>query len=336
MTPMTPMTAARLPHSAPPPSSEVVLDAPARSQLEALAHTLLTVADGRIDTPQWVGAVRHAWADAPASLRRALTEYRRDSGTSGALLLRGLPIDPGTVPDTPTVPGSVQRTATLPAAVLMLVAHGLGDPVSYRPEKSGALVQDVVPVPGLEDFQGNAGSTRLTFHVENAFHEHRPDHVLLLCLRADHEREAELRLCSSRQVLPRLGESSLAVLRGPHFETSPPPSFATDGDRRPHAVLAHGDEDPVLRIDEAATRPLDARAATALAELSDLFQESYRAVRLAPGDLAVVDNRVTVHGRSAFVPRYDGRDRWLQRTFVAADLRRSRSHRPGDGQVLTR
>ncbi|WP_405776082.1 TauD/TfdA family dioxygenase [Streptomyces sp. NBC_00859] len=328
------MTTARLPQNAPARYGEAVLDAPARSQLEALAHTLLAAAGGRIDTPQWVGAVRHAWAGAPAGLRRALTEFRRDSGVAGSVVLRGLPIDPDAVPDTPTVPGSVQRAATLPAAVLMLAAHGLGDPVSYRPEKSGALVQDVVPVPGLEDFQGNAGSTRLTFHVENAFHEHRPDHVLLLCLRADHEQQAELRLCSSRQVLPRLSESSLAVLRAPRFETSAPPSFAMGGDRQPHAVLVHGAEDPVLRIDEAATRPLDARAAAALAELSALFQESYRAVRLAPGDLAVVDNRVTVHGRSAFVPRYDGRDRWLQRTFVAADLRRSRGHRPGDGQVL--
>ena len=48
----------------------------------------------------------------------------------------------------------------------------------------------------------------------------------------------------------------------------------------------------------------------------------------------MVDNRVTVHGRTAFRPRYDGRDRWLQRTFVAADLRRSREYRPGDGYVL--
>jgi L-asparagine oxygenase len=47
-----------------------------------------------------------------------------------------------------------------------------------------------------------------------------------------------------------------------------------------------------------------------------------------------VDNRVTVHGRTAFQPRYDGRDRWLQRTFALADLRRSRGYRPNDGYVL--
>lgn len=316
------------------PSYDVELDARTAARLAELARELLTVAGGRLDSPQWIRAARRAWVHAPTELRGLLAEFRRDSGTPGALLLRGLPLGEGAVPDTPTARGSVQRAATVPAAVLMLIAHGLGDPIAYRQEKSGALVQDVVPVPGLEDFQGNAGSTRLTFHVENAFHEHRPDYVMLSCLRADHEQSAELRLCSARQVLPRLGEPALSVLRGPNFETAAPPSFSADGGGRPHAVLADSAEDPVLRIDEAATRPLDAAAAAAMAELSELFQDSYQAVRLAPGDLAIVDNRVTVHGRSAFTPRYDGRDRWLQRTFVAADLRRSRTHRPADAHVL--
>ena len=56
----------------------------------------------------------------------------------------------------------------------------------------------------------------------------------------------------------------------------------------------------------------------------------------APGDLAILDNRVTVHGRTPFRPRYDGADRWVQRTFVIADLRRSGDHRARDGYVITR
>jgi L-asparagine oxygenase len=43
-----------------------------------------------------------------------------------------------------------------------------------------------------------------------------------------------------------------------------------------------------------------------------------------------------VHGRTAFTPRYDGRDRWLQRIFSLRDLRRSRDFRPDDGHVLVR
>ncbi|MEV6211212.1 TauD/TfdA family dioxygenase [Kitasatospora sp. NPDC051914] len=303
--------------------------------MEQLAEDLRSVAGGQIDSPEWIRATRQAWAGAPEQLRSTLAEFRRDSDTSGTLLIRGLPVaDEHGIPDTPAVGGSVQRTASVPAAVLMLAAHGLGDPIAFQQEKSGALVQDVVPVPGQEDFQGNAGSTRLTFHVENAFHDHRPDYVMLLCLRADHDGSAELRTCSARQVLPDLSEATLHTLRGPHFVTAPPPSFGSGREGRPHAVLTGSPEDPVLRVDEAATKPLTRQAAAAMAELGDLFQNSHNAVRLLPGDLAIVDNRVTVHGRSAFRPRYDGRDRWLQRTFVAADLHRSRALRPGDGHVL--
>ncbi|MER6234200.1 TauD/TfdA family dioxygenase [Streptomyces sp. NPDC001616] len=78
------------------------------------------------------------------------------------------------------------------------------------------------------------------------------------------------------------------------------------------------------------------RAATALAEFGRACEASARTLRLTPGDLVIIDNRVTVHGRTAFHPRYDGADRWLQRTYVTTDLRRSRDHRPHDGHILTR
>jgi L-asparagine oxygenase len=56
-------------------------------------------------------------------------------------------------------------------------------------------------------------------------------------------------------------------------------------------------------------------------------------VALEAGDLLVVDNAVSVHGRSPFPARYDGTDRWLQRTFVVADLAASATER--SGRVIT-
>lgn len=311
------------------------LDAVEHEWLDRIARDLLDVAGGRLDSPEWVAAARRAWEDAPAALRHALKEFRRDSGAGGALLLRNLPVDEDNLPPTPKAEGSVVREATVSAAVLVLVAHGLGDPGAFRAEKSGALVQNVVPVPGKEEVQGNVGSAHLTFHTENAFHHHRPDFVLLGCVRPDHERIAELRLVCSRQVLPKLGEQARSALSSAEFVTAPPPSFgATSGEVPPRAVLRGDPDDPDLCVDQAATRPVTERAVAAMAELGELFDNSFNGLRLDAGDLAIVDNRVTVHGRSAFTPRYDGADRWLQRTFVFADLRRSRGHRPGDGYVL--
>ncbi|WP_318199480.1 clavaminate synthase family protein [Streptomyces sp. SCL15-4] len=301
------------------------------------ARSVARTANGMLDDPEFTAAARAAWERLPVRLRETVRAFRRHSGDTGALLIRGIPVDEEPLPPTPVVSGSVRRRATTPATtLLMTAAGGLGDPAAYAAEKSGALVQDVVPVPGQEEFQGNAGSTPLSFHTENAFHEHRPDFVMLLCLRADHDGTAALRTGSVRQALPALPDRTREILRLPEFSTQPPPSFGTAGGSTPPGPVLCGDaDDPDLRVDFAATTGTTPRARMALAELEAAVDAAAHTVRLAPGDLVVVDNRVTTHGRTAFRPRYDGADRWLLRTFAVADLRRSRGHRPGDGYVLS-
>lgn len=310
-------------------TSGVLLD----EDLQAFGEVARQLADeSPVDTRMFVAAVRRAWEDVPAGVRVAIRDFRRHSGPDGRLVLTGLPL--GDVPDTPMVTGSVQRTATVPAAMLLLVAHGLGDPASFLAEKSGAFVQDVVPVPGQEHVQGNVGSVELTFHTENAFHPHRPDHVMLLCLRPDHDEVAELRTACARRLLPNLSADVREALHRKEFMTAAPPSFGGTGAATAHAILTGDPDDPDLCYDQAATRATTAASEVALAVLNEVIREHSDGVRLRHGDLAIVDNRVTMHGRSSFTPRYDGRDRWLQRTFAFADLRRSRDHRPGDGGVL--
>jgi L-asparagine oxygenase len=303
--------------------------------LATLARSLTAAAPGRVDDVTWVAAARCGWEDTPAVLRRSIRAFRRDSGRDGRLLIRGFPVPAAELPPTPSVGGSVQVVATVPAAMLVMVACGLGDPTAFQSEKSGALVQDVVPVPGSESFQSNEGSALLSFHIENAFHPHRPDYVLLLCLRADHAGVAGLRTSCIRSVQPLLDPHTRDALFAPEYVTAAPPSFGVGtAVAERHAVLSGAPEDPDLRVDLAATEAVSPRARAALGRLGELFELTAHTVRLAPGDLAIVDNRVTVHGRTAFQPRYDGCDRWLQRTFVSVDLRRSRALRAGDGHVL--
>ncbi|MEV0927083.1 TauD/TfdA family dioxygenase [Streptomyces spongiicola] len=302
--------------------------------VEAVAREILDVAGGRVDSPEFVAAARDAWENLPGPLRQAIRRFRRHSGPRGRLLLRGLPVG-DVARDTPLVADSVQRDASVAAAVLLMAACGLGDPAVFRREKSGALVHDVVPVPGREEFQGNAGSALLSFHTENAFHEYRPDYVMLLCLRADHEGVAGTRTACVREVLDLLSPASREALARPEFVTEAPPSFGPGaGDAPGHPVLGGSWEDPDLRVDFSATRAATTGGADALAELGTLFEQVSATSQLLPGDLVIVDNHVTVHGRTAFTPRYDGRDRWLQRTFALTSLRRSRGWRPDDGYVL--
>lgn len=117
--------------------------------------------------------------------------------------------------------------------------------------------------------------------------------------------------------------------------TKPPPSFEDiTSEEIPHPVLLGDLEDPNILIDFAATHPLNDAAKVAMMEMREAFIKTMTTYELRVGDLAVVDNRIAVHGRTSFVPRYDGADRWLQRVYGHLDNRRSRVNRPGGGSVL--
>jgi len=313
--------------------SSLVLDASEESEMDLLAKKLTAVAPGRVDDPEWLAAARDYSCHIPARLAEQIRRFRADPGPHGVLHVRGLPVRPD-VP-TPNEPGSVERNATLSAAVLTLCMLSLGEVVAFRNEKSGALVQNVVPVPGQEKHQSNAGSIMLEMHVENVHHDHRPEFVSLLCLRNDHEDQAGLQVASIRDALPLLSLPHRKILGEPRFESTPPSSFGGNGANPVHPVLYGAPDDPDIRVDFCNTRPTDEGAAAAFLALRHAIEAVRTKIVLSAGDLAVVDNRVTLHGRTAFVPRYDGRDRWLQRAFVHADHRRSRHLRAANGNILT-
>ncbi len=290
---------------------------------------------GLVNDGKWLTAAEQLAATVPLRARQAIRRFQRDPGLDGVLLLSNLWVDPEELPPTPTQQGSVEREATLPAATQALIAMCLGELIAYQNEKGGALVQNVVPVQGQEESQSNAGSAVLAMHTENAFHPHRPDYVLLMCLRNDHEDRAVLLTGPLRRALPHIPAPVRAVLRQERFETKAPPSFLASGAKDlHHAVLTGAREDPDIVVDFHATRPLDEAAREAMGVLRQQLAAAAQEFVLRPGDLAILDNRVTVHGRSEFVPRYDGRDRWLHRTFVHLDARRSLGARSGDSQII--
>jgi L-asparagine oxygenase len=307
-----------------------------RRDIDEMSGVLAETSPQLIDDPSWVSFARTLSCRLPARLRARIREFRHDPGMDGTLLVRGLPMDAKALPPTPAQPESVERKTTKMAAVIALVSLQLGEIIAYRNEKAGALVQNVVPVPGYEQHQSNAGSTPLEMHVENAFHPNRPDFVALLCLRHDPEGQAGLQVASVRQAVAALPNETRKTLSEARFVTESPPSFgALDASAPPHAVLTGDFDDPDVRVDFNSTHPVDDEARDAWYALRDALVSVLQTLRLEPGDLAILDNRVALHGRTYFQPRYDGTDRWLHRTFVHLDHRRSRPLRSVTGHVLT-
>ncbi|MFL6126504.1 TauD/TfdA family dioxygenase [Actinophytocola sp.] len=302
--------------------------------LSTLAGRAVRTAPRLVDHDGWQTEVRAMSCHLPVRLLEAIRRFRHDSGPDGTLTVTGLPIEANTLPPTPNVPDSVEHVATVPAALAMLLGQQLGEVIAYREEKQGALVQNVVPVPSLAKSQSNGGSVELEMHTENAFHPNRPDYVGLLCLRAAHQHRVGTRVAAVRRAHPLLDETDRMVLREPRFTTEAPPSFTSTDCTGPQPVLTGSADDPDICVDFHTTSPLDAGAARALSHLREALEEVECELALETGDIVFLDNRLVVHGRIAFRPRYDGTDRWLHRVFVNLDHRRSRISRNGNGSVL--
>lgn len=286
------------------------------------------------DTEQLLADLLPTCALLPREARRQLLLFRASPYAPSAMLITGLPIDRDLPPTpaegarNPVKPGQVSDLAILTVAVL------LGEPIAYRAEKDGAVVQNVYPTLSQRDTPSNESSAApLGFHTELTFsrstadrplHEASPDYVLLLGLRCPPDRMASTTIVDARSACARLDERHQATLRAAQFQLMAPYSFTRDGDGSrpwsPPVALLRGPEDaPSLAFDTACgVRPLTTEADEAIAALTDACNdpELNESVQLRAGDLLAINNRQCAHSRSSFPARFDGQDRWLQRVYV--------------------
>ncbi|MFA5775080.1 MAG: TauD/TfdA family dioxygenase [Ilumatobacteraceae bacterium] len=287
------------------------------------------VPSGPVDSESFVRAAGHARRRLPAEVQDALIDLADHSPRQGYLLLRN--IDIGSVPATPSSPTATTGKDLQSEFALLSIARCLGQPVGYLPEHNGSIVQNIVPVRGTETRQISTSSgVELKFHTETAFHPYRPRYLLLLCLRGD--RQAGTLVASIYDIVGHLSSTDLEVLRQSRFRTAVDASFLNGssselGPAQP--ILSGSDSDLTFVYDADLMVGTDSEAQDVLERLANAIGKSTKSVVLDAGDLLVIDNNVAVHGRSPFVARFDGTDRWLQRTFVVSDLSPSASDRIG-------
>jgi L-asparagine oxygenase len=278
----------------------------------------------------------------PRRLREVLRRFAANSNPEGYLLIGGLNI--GEVPPTPNDHTLMSLGEHLTTGLLALVAENLGTLLGYAEEKHGALIHDVLPVRGEEEHIENSGSVAFNFHTENVHHPFRPDYLALLCLRQDHDGVGTTRVASVRLAQRLLTAEQVAVLRRPEFRSLYPASFTRGrrGDRggrprsEPHRVLFGPEHAPLMRFNSHNTQAFTDAGARALAALTEALEHVCHDATLEPGQMVIIDNHVAAHGRSAFAPRYDGRDRWLRRCYAAKSLPSSVRTKMSAPRVLPR
>lgn len=298
-------------------------------QVDELASALAARYGSSAD-PELLAEIGLAAHLMPASIREFLHAFRLER-LEGYVVLAGHPPDDGALGPTP----AHWRHAVRPGAELqeeirtLLYAAVLGEPFGWRSQQAGRIVHDVLPVRGEETTQLASGSSvQMQWHTEDAFFPFRGDYLILSCLRnpdgvATTVGQVDVSLIPERDLEVLFAERFEFVVDGSH-------SPAPDSDLVPSPVplLFGARESPYVRVDPPFMKePADEEAARALAALARAIDARLVDVALHPGELLILDNFRSVHGRRSFAARYDTTDRWLKRVNVTRDLKRSRAHR---------
>ncbi|MFI6512055.1 arginine beta-hydroxylase, Fe(II)/alpha-ketoglutarate-dependent [Streptosporangium sp. NPDC050855] len=289
----------------------------------------------------------------PRRLRTFMTRARLDERPH-ALVVRGNLVDDVSLGPTPAHWRSARTPGSRPLSFLLTLYAGLlGDVFGWATQQDGRIVTDVLPIKGGEHTLVSSSSRQeLGWHTEDAFSPYRADYVGLLSLRNPDRVATTL----AGAPVDELDERTLDVLFQERFLIRPDDSHLPANNSavqrtwaefddivraadqpEPVAILTGHHTAPDLRIDGDFSAPVegDEEAAVALETLRELIDTALYELVLDVGDVAFIDNRRAVHGRRAFQPRYDGRDRWLKRINVTRDLHRSRQVRAdGDSRIL--
>lgn len=261
----------------------------------------------------------------PSRLVEQLLHFRRQPNRYGVLKFQNLPTDLE-LPATPADGGfPADKSTSVSEYCLLLFTLFLGEPIAYEDEKAGLLVQNICPVKGQEKRQENTSSKHLNYHTEDGFHPYQPDYLSLIGLRADHDGVAQTLTASIREVLHTIPSTALTLLRQPLYRLYPSSSFNIKGEDYSVVlpVLSGSLLEPQMCVHFVSMEALNQEAKWALDTLRNALLRVGIGFRINPGELLIMDNRLIAHARTTFKPRYDGKDRWLQRIFTMVDFHRS-------------
>ncbi|AYA42120.1 TauD/TfdA family dioxygenase [Xenorhabdus nematophila] len=268
-----------------------------------------------------------------------LYNFKNYGNEYGVLLLKGLNFD-GVLPPTPSdILHYPDRGNFYGELWLAMISEFLGYAVGYSQEKNGNIFQNLVPNIKKEFLLSSESSKKeLDFHTEIAFHPLMCDYVLLYCLRQDHEKNAKTFISSAKMMLRDLSLREIQILFEPLFMTGIDYSYGSPNGVKGNgpliSILYGNPSDPYMIYDLDLMKGLNAEAEFVLDKLKKIANKHKYWVTLEAGDLLIIDNNRCVHGRSEFIPRYDGQDRWLLRTCALTDIKQASSDILEESRVI--
>jgi len=275
----------------------------------------------------------------PDRIKKSLICFKENGNEQGYILIATNATNG--IPKTPCDNNSKVGETTITAKTQSILIHTIADLIAYEAEGYGRLFQDIVPVKNMETKQTSIGSnTELEIHTEQAFSKLRPDLLSLACLRGDPK--AITYILPIRSIINNLSDHENRLLRQPLWKIGVDLSFKLygkefiDGEIRGPIPIIYGSYDnPMLIFDQDLMIGINEEANAIIKKIVDIYYLYRYQHNIQPGEMIIIDNRRSVHGRSSFSPRYDGDDRFLIRCFGVFDYEKSRYARKDNSRVVS-
>ena len=284
------------------------------------------------ETEKYIMQAKMASIMLPESIIKKFQDFSKNGTNEGYLLVSASVYD---VPPTPEDNTMHIGEKTDLAKIQATLNQCLGEMISYEAEGNGRLFQDMSPNYKLSKTQTSIGSAvELEIHTEQAFSEFRPDFLSLACLRGDSN--AKTFILHMSKILENLTTLEQELLKQPLWEIGVDLSFKmyglTGGTRGPMPIIS---PEGNLVFDQDLMRGITDEAEKLRHKIINIYYEHRTHHCLQPGEILFIDNRHVVHGRSPFQPKFDGKDRFIVRTFVVVDYEKSSKARPNNERIVS-
>ncbi|HUS26596.1 MAG TPA: TauD/TfdA family dioxygenase [Nevskiaceae bacterium] len=241
----------------------------------------------------------------PTGLASAMSDFAANGNKLGGMLVRGFEIDV----DGP----DPARAKAVGELILLSIAMTIGKPYGYASQRNGEIIQNLTPnkADALKQL-GTGSTTTLEWHTEDAHTPLNCDVIALLCMRG----AVDANTLISKVEPAELDESVRRELEAPNYVIISDGSYGSTSRFRTPIIAYDKAGNPEVRYDPLYTKTATKASKTALDALTAHVNARAMSINLEKGDLLLVDNGPSVHARSPFKPKYDGKDRWLQRVGV--------------------
>lgn len=299
-------------------------------EIEIMTNLALQITADPTDEPElFCRQSKECSENIPQCIKKILTDFGNFGNDKGFLLIRNMSSLVNFNGKTPPDNNNRMGEKTLISRIQSIFINFIAEMIAYEAEGYGRLFQDVVPMKSMETAQTSVGSNiELEIHTEQAFSNLRPDILSLSGLRGNPD--ALTYILSIKSILNNLNDVEILELYKPQWKIGVDLSFKLNnqdfikGDiRGPIPILNGSYIDPILIFDQDLMTGINDEANKLKQKIIDIYYKERNQHNLKPGEIIFIDNLRAVHGRSRFLPRYDGYDRFLIRCFAVFDYEKS-------------